>query len=162
MGGAARAPGQEPSRLALWLLRWLLFRLMFESGWVKLAGGDESWRHLTALRVHFETQPLPTWIGWYAHQLPAAVQSVCCFLMFVIELVVPFMIFCGRKPGASPPSFSPCSRRPFSSPAITPSSIGWPFSWASPCSMTGRSAKSRRDVGCVSGDDSAAKEQAQH
>jgi len=93
-------PGRqpEPSLPALWLLRWLLFRLMFRSGWVKLAGGDDSWRHLTALRVHYETQPLPTWIGWYAHQLPASVHSVCCFLMFVIELAVPFMIFCGRKP----------------------------------------------------------------
>jgi predicted DCC family thiol-disulfide oxidoreductase YuxK/uncharacterized membrane protein YphA (DoxX/SURF4 family) len=91
-----RGPG--PSRLALWLQRWLLFRLMFESGWVKLAGGDESWRHLTALRAHFETQPLPTWIGWYARQLPDPVLSVCVFLMFVIELAVPFLIFCGRKP----------------------------------------------------------------
>jgi predicted DCC family thiol-disulfide oxidoreductase YuxK/uncharacterized membrane protein YphA (DoxX/SURF4 family) len=88
----------EPSRLARWLLRWLLFRLMFQSGWVKLASGDVVWRHLTALRVHYETQPLPTWIGWYAHQLPAGVQSVCCLLMFVIELGVPFLIFCGRKP----------------------------------------------------------------
>ncbi len=91
-----RQPG--PSRLVLWLLRWLLFRLMFRSGWVKLASGDETWRHLTALRVHYETQPLPTWIGWYAHQLPARVQNVCCLLMFVIELAVPFLIFCGRKP----------------------------------------------------------------
>src|ERR1039457_1686406 len=35
----------EPSRPVLWLLRWLLFRLMFESGWVKLASGDAAWRH---------------------------------------------------------------------------------------------------------------------
>jgi uncharacterized membrane protein YphA (DoxX/SURF4 family) len=89
--------GPEPSRLAVWLLRWLLFRLMFESGWVKLAGGDESWRHLTALRAHFETQPLPTWIGWYAHQLPDKVLGVCVFLMFVIELAAPVLIFCGRR-----------------------------------------------------------------
>jgi uncharacterized membrane protein YphA (DoxX/SURF4 family) len=71
---------------------------MFESGWVKLASGDQLWRHLTALSVHFETQPLPTWIGWYAHQLPASILRVLCFLMFVIELAVPFLIFCGRKP----------------------------------------------------------------
>jgi lipase maturation factor 1 len=88
----------EPPRPALWLLRWLLFRLMFESGWVKLASGDPMWRHLTALRVHFETQPLPTWIGWYAHQLPATVLTLLTFLLFVIELAVPFLIFCGRKP----------------------------------------------------------------
>jgi predicted DCC family thiol-disulfide oxidoreductase YuxK/uncharacterized membrane protein YphA (DoxX/SURF4 family) len=90
-----RQPG--PSPLVLWLLRWLLFRLMFESGCVKLMSGDDSWRNLSALRVHFETQPLPTWIGWYAHQLPARVQSLLAFIMFVIELVLPVLIFCGRK-----------------------------------------------------------------
>ena len=87
-----------PSRLVLWLLRWLIFRLMFESAWVKLASKDPMWSQFTALRVHFETQPLPTWIGWYAHQLPHAVQSVCVFLMFVIELAFPFLVFAGRKP----------------------------------------------------------------
>src|SRR5262249_29841200 len=29
-----------PSRIGLWLLRWLLFRLMFASGYLKLASGD--------------------------------------------------------------------------------------------------------------------------
>src|SRR5208282_2644756 len=83
--------------LVLWLLRWLLFRLMFESGCVKLMSGDSSWWHLTALRVHYETQPLPTWIGWHAHQLPAGVQAACCFLLLGIELVVPILIFAGRR-----------------------------------------------------------------
>src|ERR1035437_6669267 len=32
-----------PSRTVLWLLRWLLFRLMFASGVVKLATGDKTW-----------------------------------------------------------------------------------------------------------------------
>jgi lipase maturation factor 1 len=86
-----------PSSVALWLLRWLLFRLMLESGCVKLLSGDASWWHLTALRVHYETQPLPTWIGWYAHQLPPAVQAVCCFLLLFIELFVPVFIFAGRR-----------------------------------------------------------------
>jgi len=64
-----------PSRVVLWLLRWLLFRLMFESCCVKWFSGDPTWRNLTALTFHYETQPLPTWIGWYAHQLPVLVQS---------------------------------------------------------------------------------------
>ena len=64
-----------PSRLVLWLLRWLLFKLMFESGCVKLLSGDPAWRNLTALTFHYETQPLPTWIGWYAHQLPVWAQK---------------------------------------------------------------------------------------
>ena len=81
----------------LWLLRWLLFQLMFESGCVKLVSGDPAWRHLTALTFHYETQPLPTWIGWYAHQLPAWFQKASTLVMFGIELLVPFLIFAPRR-----------------------------------------------------------------
>lgn len=90
-----------PSRIAVWLLRWLIFRLMFESGCVKLLSGDASWWNLTALRVHYETQPLPTWIGWYFHQASPAIQAVSTAIMFLIELVVPFFIFAGRIPRIS-------------------------------------------------------------
>ena len=74
------------------LLWWLLFRLMVSSGVVKLASGDPAWHHLTALSYHYETQPLPTWIGWYAHQLPRAFQVVSCAVMFAIELGAPWLI----------------------------------------------------------------------
>ena len=86
----------SPSPTILWLLRWLLFRLMFASGVVKLAS-DEVWRNLTALNYHYETQPLPTWIGWYAHQLPEWFQKVSVVGMFGIELIVPFLIFAPRR-----------------------------------------------------------------
>jgi predicted DCC family thiol-disulfide oxidoreductase YuxK len=82
-----------PSRIVLWLLRWLLFRLMFESGVVKLSSKDATWHGLTALQYHYETQPLPTWFGWFAHQLPAWAQKSSTLVMFFIELVVPFLIF---------------------------------------------------------------------
>jgi len=87
-----------PSRIVLWLLRLLLFKLMFQSGCVKLVSGDSMWHNLTALTVHYETQPLPTWIGWYAHQLPLWFQKFSCLVMFGIELVIPFLIFAPRRP----------------------------------------------------------------
>lgn len=87
---------RNPSLIIVWLLRWLVFRLMFQSGCVKLLSGDPLWRNLTALSVHYETQPLPTWIGWYAHQLPMWAQKSSCALMFFVELVVPFLIFAPR------------------------------------------------------------------
>ena len=93
-----REDAGPPSRLVLWLLRWLLFKLMFQSGCVKLVSGDPSWRNLTALMVHYETQPLPTWIGWYAHQLPVWAQKASAAAMFGIELFVPFLIFAPRRP----------------------------------------------------------------
>jgi hypothetical protein len=57
---------------------------------VKWLSGDPAWRQLTALRYHYETQPLPTWIGWYAHQLPGWFQALSALVMFAVELVVPF------------------------------------------------------------------------
>ena len=120
-----RHPPREtpPSRIVLWLLRWLLFKLMFQSGCVKLSSGDRAWHNGTALDYHFETQPLPTWIGWYAHQLPNWVHRSDVWGMFVIELGVPFLIFFRGVRGnwlawlLSPFNSSSCS------PAITASSI---------------------------------------
>ena len=89
---------RPPSRIVLWLVRWLLFKLMFQSGCVKLTSGDSTWRNGTALDFHFETQPLPTWIGWYAHQLPHWVHRSDLWVLFVIELGVPFLIFFPRRP----------------------------------------------------------------
>ncbi len=87
----------EPTRAIRWLLWWLVFRLMFFSGWVKLASGDPTWWDLSALEYHYETQPLPTWTAWYAHQLPSWFQRLSVFGTFVIELVVPFGILLGRR-----------------------------------------------------------------
>jgi len=86
----------EPPRVARLLLWWLLFRLMLLSGAVKLTSGDESWRQLTALTFHYETQPLPTPLAWYVHQLPAWFHRAVCAGMFVIELVAPFCLFAPR------------------------------------------------------------------
>src|SRR5882724_5769651 len=47
-----------PPMIVRWLFWWLLFRLMFSSGMVKLRSADPTWRKLTALRYHYETQPL--------------------------------------------------------------------------------------------------------
>jgi predicted DCC family thiol-disulfide oxidoreductase YuxK len=93
-----RSRGVPPSRLVIWLLRLLLFKLMFQAGCVKLLSGDAAWRDLTALTLHYETQPLPTWIGWYAHQLPAWIHKFSCLAMFGIELAVPFLFFAPRRP----------------------------------------------------------------
>jgi len=88
---------RPPSLLMIWLFRWLLFRLMFESGCVKLLSGDTTWRDLTALTAHYQTQPLPTWIAWYAQQLPVFFHKICAVVMFAIELIVPFLIFMPRR-----------------------------------------------------------------
>jgi hypothetical protein len=87
-----RHPAPAPL-LIIWMYRWLLFRLMFGSGVVKLRSGDPTWRSLTALEYHYETQPLPTWIGFYAHHLPARVHMTSAAVLFVIELLLPLLIW---------------------------------------------------------------------
>lgn len=81
----------------IWLFRWLLFRLMFLSGAVKLLSGDLVWRTLTALNYYYETQPLPTPIAWYMHQLPEWFQKLSVLTMFFIELGAPFLTFAPRR-----------------------------------------------------------------
>ena len=86
-----RAPAAPP-RLGVWLMLWLVFRLMFGSGIVKLASGDPTWRSLTAMTFHYETQPIPTPVAWYAHQLPLWVHKLSTGATLAIELVAPFFI----------------------------------------------------------------------
>jgi hypothetical protein len=86
-----------PSFIVIWLCRWLLFRLMFMSGAVKLLSADSTWWNLSALNVHYETQPLPTWIGWHAHQLPEWFQNISAMVMFIIELLMPVLILGSRR-----------------------------------------------------------------
>jgi hypothetical protein len=85
------------SVIFLWMTRWLLFRLMLLSGLVKIASRDPAWLNASALNFHYETQPLPTPLAWYVHQLPPVADSVSTIIMFVIELVVPLFMFGGPR-----------------------------------------------------------------
>jgi lipase maturation factor 1 len=82
----------RPSELARLLMVLLLFKLMFLSGATKLLSGDPTWRGATALDFHFETQPLPPWTAWYAHQLPAGVLHALTLLTLVVEVVIPWLL----------------------------------------------------------------------
>ena len=87
----------DDSPVRVWLFRWLVFRLMFFSGAGKLLSGDPAWRNLTALHYHYETQPLPTPVAWYAYQLPMALQRVSTLFVFAAELVAPLIFFGPRR-----------------------------------------------------------------
>lgn len=79
------------------LFRWLLCRLMFLSGAVKLLSGDPTWRQFTALLVHYQTQPLPTPLAWYFYQLPEWFQRISVGSLFFVELVVPLLVLAPRR-----------------------------------------------------------------
>jgi len=93
-GGWRPGPGdREPPAVAVWLLRLLLFKLMFLSGVVKIASGDPAWRDLTALGYHWWTQPLPAWTAWFVDKLPRLAQQAMAALVFGIELALPCFMF---------------------------------------------------------------------
>ncbi len=85
------------SRASLYLLRWEWFRIYFESGVVKLASGDVSWRNLTAMDDYYQNGPLPTWLGWYVQHWPHWFHASTVILTFAIELLVVWMVFLPRK-----------------------------------------------------------------
>lgn len=78
--------------LVLWLLRWLLFRVEFGAGLIKMRG-DACWRELTCLYFHHETQPMPGPLSWFFHHLPRPVHRIEAAANHVTQLLVPFLLF---------------------------------------------------------------------
>jgi len=81
-----------PPVVLLWLLRWLLLRLEFGAGLIKLRG-DRCWRDLTCLRYHHETQPLPGPLSWFFHHLPEPLHRVEVLANHVTQLAAPLVLF---------------------------------------------------------------------
>uniref|UniRef100_A0A183AVI4 Lipase maturation factor n=1 Tax=Echinostoma caproni TaxID=27848 RepID=A0A183AVI4_9TREM len=77
--------------LGMFLIRWLLFRLMFASGVVKLTSGCPSWWGLEALHWHYQSECIPNPVAWFAHWLPGWFHkfSVACTLL--IEIILPLL-----------------------------------------------------------------------
>jgi predicted DCC family thiol-disulfide oxidoreductase YuxK len=85
------------SEIVVLLFRWLLFRLMFLSGVVKLSSHDPVWNNWTALAFHYMTQPLPTPLAWYMYQLPLSFQRFSTAFTLFVELAIPFLFFAPRR-----------------------------------------------------------------
>jgi predicted DCC family thiol-disulfide oxidoreductase YuxK len=86
------------SRPALFLLKFLLFKLMLMSGVVKLTSGDDCWWNLTALDYHYWSQPLPTVFAWWADKSPEWFKHFSVAFCLVVEIIVPFFIWAPRRP----------------------------------------------------------------
>jgi lipase maturation factor 1 len=86
------------SRAGLFLLKFLLFKLMLMSGVVKLTSGDDCWWNLTALDYHYWSQPLPTVFGWWADKSPEWFKHFSVAFCLGIEIIVPFFIWAPRRP----------------------------------------------------------------
>ncbi|MDB6146346.1 MAG: hypothetical protein JWO45_10, partial [Spartobacteria bacterium] len=85
------------SGAGLFLLKLLLFKLMFMSGVVKLTSHDESWWNLSALDYHYWSQPLPTVFAWWADKHPEWFKEFSVGFCLVVEIIVPFFIWTPRR-----------------------------------------------------------------
>ncbi|MGW7257451.1 lipase maturation factor family protein [Streptomyces sp. NPDC054834] len=81
-----------PPVVVLFLLRWVLFRVEFGAGLIKLRG-DACWRKLTCLDYHHETQPMPGPLSWFFHHLPGPLHRVEVAANHFTQLVVPVVLF---------------------------------------------------------------------
>ena len=106
-GTATSAIASPVSRAGLFLLKFLLFKLMLMSGVVKLTSGDDSWgwlNHsfhwsaLTALDYHYWSQPLPTVFGWWADKTPEWFKHFSVAFCLAVEIIAPFFIWAPRRP----------------------------------------------------------------
>src|SRR6266511_3402074 len=106
-GSATPATASPVSRAGVFLLKFLLFKLMVMSGVVKLTSGDDSWgwldhsfhwSALTALDYHYWSQPLPTVFAWWADKSPEWFKHFSVAFCLVVEIIVPFFIWAPRRP----------------------------------------------------------------
>ncbi|RAP37749.1 hypothetical protein DID80_03535 [Candidatus Marinamargulisbacteria bacterium SCGC AAA071-K20] len=84
-------------KVVIWALRLVLFRVMISSALVKWGSNDLNWQNFTALDYHYWTQPLPHILAFYVEKLPHWIHKGSVIVMLLIEAVVPFLIFFGRK-----------------------------------------------------------------
>lgn len=81
-----------PPLLVLLALRWVLFRVEFGAGMIKMRG-DRCWRDLTCLYYHHETQPMPNPLSGYFHRLARPLHRIEAGANHATQLALPFLLF---------------------------------------------------------------------
>jgi hypothetical protein len=94
---AAFLPVDRRAPAVHFLFRLVLFKLYFESGLAKWRSPIDDWRDGSAMTYYYETAPLPTWLGFYAHHLPVWWHHFESRATLFVELVVPCAIFGPRS-----------------------------------------------------------------
>jgi hypothetical protein len=89
-------PKRDPPVIVIFLIRWLLFRVLFGAGMIKWRG-DSCWRDLTCLVYHYETQPIPNPLSWLLHQAPPWFHALGALYNHFVELMVPFFLFWPKR-----------------------------------------------------------------
>src|SRR5262249_30651288 len=89
-------PPAPPPLALIWLLRWLIARIMLGAGLIKLRG-DPCWRDLTCLVWHYETQPVPNPVSWWLNAKPRTFHVAGAAFNYLVELGAPFLVVGPRR-----------------------------------------------------------------
>jgi predicted small integral membrane protein len=92
MAGLLGSNRSAPLLPVILLIAWLVFRLEFGAGMIKLRGGTE-WRDLTAMDYHHQTQPMPNPFSRQAHLKPRWWHRCEVIGNHVTQLGMPFLLF---------------------------------------------------------------------
>lgn len=84
------------SPLAGFLWRWLAYRLMFGFGKLKFTGTTD--KDDLYIKSFWVNMPMTTVLGWAGQALPDAVHIFNLAVMWLVEMVVPFMYFLNGWP----------------------------------------------------------------
>eukprot|EP00656_Telonema_subtile_P017912 TRINITY_DN19658_c0_g1_i2.p1 TRINITY_DN19658_c0_g1~~TRINITY_DN19658_c0_g1_i2.p1 ORF type:complete len:704 (+),score=123.07 TRINITY_DN19658_c0_g1_i2:171-2282(+) len=82
-----------PPTLIIWLFRWCAFRLLIGAGMSKLGRNSSAcWQEFTCTTTHYETQPMPNPLAWYAHHLPVEAHQLEVAITFIEQLLLPWLL----------------------------------------------------------------------
>jgi hypothetical protein len=82
----------EESIFVIFILRWLVFRVEFGAGLIKMRG-DSCWRELTCMNHHHETQPIPNPLSWFFHNLPEGYHKFETLSNHFVQLIAVWFLF---------------------------------------------------------------------
>ncbi|MGZ1489738.1 lipase maturation factor family protein [Brevibacterium sediminis] len=81
-----------PTLPMILLLRWFVIRVEFGAGMIKMRG-DDSWRDLTAMDYHHQTQPMPNPLSRRAHLMPGWWHKSETLGSHIVQLAAPWLLF---------------------------------------------------------------------
>lgn len=81
-----------PALPMILLLRWFVIRVEFGAGMIKMRG-DASWRNLTAMDYHHQTQPMPNPLSRRAHLMPGWWHKGETLGSHIVQLAAPWLLF---------------------------------------------------------------------
>jgi len=88
-----RVGAPQHAGLGVWLVKWALLRVAFQTCARKLLSGCPQWWSLGAMPVYYMTHHLPTSPAWFFASVPSWFNNLSCVFVYVAEVGLPVFFF---------------------------------------------------------------------